>query len=356
MRDDDRVTVWVQRFKDRAALMLQWTDPDTGRRRSKSAGTENEKEAEKARADLEYELNHGHHQDASRMEWDRFREMFEAEYLPGLRPRSREKYGTVLDVFEQTVNPARLRAVNERTVSLFVKALRERRRSKTKVGLAPHTIKNYLIALKSALRWAVNQKLMPALPTFPTIKVPKKKPQPIPAESFERLLAKAPDEAWRAYLMCGWWAGLRLSEALHLRWERSDEFPWIDFEGDRIILPAVFAKADTDQWVPLHPVLRSVLAALPREWPTVFRFPSRKGGLLTRNGVTNKVLHLAKLAGVRLSMHRLRKGFGCRAAQQLGKGNAPILHTLMRHSSMQITMDYYASVDDSLHAAINDLT
>ena len=32
---------------------------------------------------------------------------------------------------------------------------------------------------------------MPALPTFPTIKVPKKKPQPIPAESFERLLASA---------------------------------------------------------------------------------------------------------------------------------------------------------------------
>ena len=142
----ERVKVWVQRFKDRAALMSQWTDPDTGWRRSKSAGTENEKEAEKARADLEYELNHGQHQDASRMEWDRFREMFEAEYLPGLGPRSREKYGTVLDVFEQTVNPARLRAINERTVSLFVKGLRERKHHGGKVGLAPHTIKNYHIA------------------------------------------------------------------------------------------------------------------------------------------------------------------------------------------------------------------
>lgn len=54
-------------------------------------------------------------------------------------------------------------------------------------------------------------------------------------------------------------------------------------------------------------------------------------------------------------MHRLRKGFGCRVAQQLGKGDAPLLHRLMRHSSMQITMDFYASVDDVLHEAINQL-
>jgi hypothetical protein len=27
-----RVMVWVQRFKDRKHLMLQWLDPDTGKR------------------------------------------------------------------------------------------------------------------------------------------------------------------------------------------------------------------------------------------------------------------------------------------------------------------------------------
>ena len=48
---------------------------------------------------------------------------------------------------------------------------------------------------------------------------------------------------------------------------------------------------------------------------------------------------LAKRAGVKLSMHRLRKGFGCRVAKQLGRGNAPVLHRLMRHSSMQLTME-----------------
>jgi integrase len=353
---DKRIKVWVQRFKDRATLMLQWIDPDTGRRKSQSAETDDEGTAETKRGDLEYKLNNGLHQEASKLDWERFRELITGEYLPGLRPRSREKYDTVLDVFEQTCKPSKLRAVSERTISQFVKALRERRRSKEKVGLAPHTIKNYLIALKSALGWAVGQKLLPALPTFPVVKVPKKKPQPIPTESFEKLLAKAPDEYWRTYLLCGWWAGLRLSEALHLRWERNDESPWVDFDRDRIVLPAVFAKADTDQWVPLHPVLRESLAAMPRQRVTVFHFLSNRGGLLSRSAVTHRILRLAKQAGVRLSMHKLRKGFGCRAAQQLGKGNAPILHTLMRHSSMQVTMDYYASVDDSLHEAINALT
>jgi integrase len=219
------------------------------------------------------------------------------------------------------------------------------------------TIKNYLIALKTALGWAVQQKLLPSMPAFPSIKVPKKKPQPVPTEAFERMVEFAPDDHWRAFLLCGWWAGLRLSEALHLRRSRNDKRPWLDMENDRIILPAEFAKSDVDQWVPLHPTLREALEQLPDTGDEVFPFRSRKGGeLLTRNGVTNRVILIAKRAGVRLSMHKLRKGFGCRVAKQLGKGNAPILHSLMRHSSMQITMDYYATVDDALQEAISALT
>jgi len=187
--------------------------------------------------------------------------------------------------------------------------------------------------------------------------VPKKKPHPIPAEAFEKLLDKAPDALWRTNLLCAWWGGLRLSEARHLQWDPSDSLPWIDFEDDRIVLPAIFAKSDEDQWVPLHPILRQALSELPRNGPEVFPFRSRRGGRpLSRNGITNRILDMAKRAGVKLSMHKLRKGFACRVAKKLGKGNAPILHSLMRHSSMQITMDYYASVDDVLHDAIKELT
>src|SRR5262245_58777808 len=96
-----RVVVWVQHFGDRPHLVLQWHDPQTGQRKSRSAGTCNPLDAEQARADLEYELNHGLHQQTSRMSWERFREVFEEEYLPGVRPPTRRKYNQVLDLFEE---------------------------------------------------------------------------------------------------------------------------------------------------------------------------------------------------------------------------------------------------------------
>ena len=293
--------------------------------------------------------------------WKAFRKRYEAEYLAGQRERTREKAVMVLDIFEEHCRPQAVQDVNEQALSTFAAALRQRpvkKRGKPtgQVGLAPWTIKNYLAALRTALAWAAAQKLIRAVPTFPTVKVPKLRPQPIAEADRKKLLAQAPDAHWRAFLLCGWLAGLRLSEAYRMRRRPSAEWPWLDLAADRIVLPARFVKADEDQWVPLHPELRTVLAALPDTGDEVFPFRSRRGGKpLTRNGVTNNVIELAKKAGVKLSMHRLRKGFGCRVAAQLGKGNAPVLHRLMRHSSMQITMDFYASVDDVLHDAIGRL-
>src|SRR4029077_9828063 len=83
---EKRVTVWIQHFNDRRHLVLQWTDPDTGRRKSRSAKTSDPEKAESARADLEYELTHGKYQEASRMTWEQFREKFEDEYVAGGRP------------------------------------------------------------------------------------------------------------------------------------------------------------------------------------------------------------------------------------------------------------------------------
>jgi integrase len=100
------------------------------------------------------------------------------------------------------------------------------------------------------------------------------------------------------------------------------------------------------------------LKKVPRakERPGLFSWQSLKTGeRLTRNGVTWRVIAMAQKAGVKLSMHQLRKGFGCRVAKKLGRGNAPILHRMMRHSSMQVSMDYCANVDDALHDAIREL-
>jgi hypothetical protein len=77
---DQRVVVWVQEFYDRDILQLQWNDPETGRRRTKSTGTADPRVAERMRADQEADLNAGRYQEPSKLDWERFRQMFEEEY------------------------------------------------------------------------------------------------------------------------------------------------------------------------------------------------------------------------------------------------------------------------------------
>jgi integrase len=351
---EKQVKVWVQAFKDRPHLVLQWHDPDTGRRRSKSAGTADPKEAEQARADLEYELRHGKHQEASRMTWERFRELFEAEFVAGTRPNTRSNYQATLDVFETVCRPTALRGVNERTVSQFVAGLRKMK-VRGRVGCQPSTIKVRLQFLRTALRWAAEQGLLPSCPKIPAVKVPKKLPRPVPGEAFERLLAKAPDDQTRAYLLCAWLGGMRLNEAYTLERAPTEQAPYVDWGRDRIVFPAAFVKAAVDQWVPLDPHLRQALEALPPVPGSdrVFRFESttnRYGRrVVSASAVSDRVLRLAKDAGVKLSYHTLRKGFGCRYA---GKVSAQVLQRLMRHSSLKMTTDYYVNLDDAVEAAV----
>src|SRR3954447_20763738 len=98
---DKRIVVWVQRFKDRPHLVLQWLDPDTGKRKSKSAGTADPKEAEGKRADLESDLNNGRYAEASRITWEAFRGLFEKEYVAPLRENTRRNHQRTLDLFAQ---------------------------------------------------------------------------------------------------------------------------------------------------------------------------------------------------------------------------------------------------------------
>jgi integrase len=183
--------------------------------------------------------------------------------------------------------------------------------------------------------------------------VPKKRPQPIPAESFERLLLKAPDDNMRAYLLTGWLAGLRLAEAAALEWNYSDKVPHLDLVHNRIVLPAEFVKATEDQWVPLDPVLKAALSALPRHGRKVFRFVVCRQGQeeqpIGLNAIGERVIRLAKKAGVKLTMHSLRKGFGCRYA---GKVSAQVLQKLMRHANISLTMEFYANVDEAAMEAV----
>jgi integrase len=351
---EKRIKVWVQKFPDRENLVLQWHDPETGKRKSQSAETADPDKAETARGDLESDLNHGRYAEASRMTWERFRELFEAEYLPGLRTDTQKVYGNVLNLFEKVCNPRALRSITERTISAFVAGLRKlpgRTPDRNSGGkMIPSTIQARLRFLRSALNWAAEQKLIREVPKFPRIELIETLPAAVPTEAFERLYAKAKgDSQTQAFLLCGWLAGLRRKEAMSLEWEETDSAPWVDLARDRIIFPAGFVKGKRDQWVPLDPELRRALEALPSRKGRVFFFDNGSGERMAPTTLSDLVGDLAKAANVKLNFKALRRGFGCRYA---GKVPAQVLQKLMRHSNIAITMKYYANVDDAVEAAV----
>jgi integrase len=81
----------------------------------------------------------------------------------------------------------------------------------------------------------------------------------------------------------------------------------------------------------------------------VFRFESPSGKPIGLSALSVRVIMLARKAGVKLSMHSLRKGFGCRYA---GKVSAHVLQRLMRHADISTTMGYYANIDAAVEEAV----
>ena len=151
-----RVIIWVQFFGDRDYFMLQWHDPETGKRKSKSAGTCNSEMGEQKRADLEYELNNGLYSEPAHTSWKKLRELYEAEPLPNLRPGSSKLLKLSLDQFEVIVKPGALRGITERSISTFVRGLRERKGLQSEYAQAS-TVDTKLDYLKGVLSWAVEQ-------------------------------------------------------------------------------------------------------------------------------------------------------------------------------------------------------
>jgi len=352
---ETRTRVWLMSPDDRPHWQAQWTDPDTGRRRTRSLKTADAREAERLRAWIEDRLAAGLPLDEERLGWAEFRERFMAGHAAGLRPSSRDKLATVLDCLEEICAPASARAVDAACLARFVAGMRTRRVRAGKVGLAPWTQRNYLAAVGKALAWGRESGLVREVPPLPPVKVPQRRPRPVDPAQAERLIAAVPG-AHRLMLLLAWWAGLRLSEAFFLRWDDDGTAAWVELGSlPRIWMPAAAVKADADQWMPLHAALVAELAALERHPDgRVFAW-GREGvaGPRTPDGVGSNICGWAKKAGIKLSMHRLRAGFGCRLASRVP---AAVLQRLMRHASITTTMEFYALAEDSsLRSAIDAL-
>jgi integrase len=338
-----RVRVHLLARTDRPGgnLRLQWVDPRTGRRRGKSAGTADEAAAERERGDLEYQLNAGlaGGADPERLTWRQFEGAYRDEHLSGKSEATRVKAAGIFRNFEALIHPRSLAVVDSRALSAYAAKLRALPR-------AAATVEAHLAYLSAALRWAADQGMLPKAPKRPTIKVPRKANiRTVSREAFDRLLEHAPSDHWRAYLWTLWLTGMRRTEAMLLRWEEQDAAAWVDLARQRIVIPAAACKGRADSWLPIRTELRPILAQLRRARGRVFDLttqePSRVSKLFRR---------IARAAGVRSTLHDLRRTFGTRYADKVP---SQVLQRLMRHSSIATTMKFYCSLDGVLDKAIH---
>jgi len=362
---NDQIEVSVVEFSDRKFFMLQWVDPATGRKRTRSSKVERtgrkreRNEAERVASELERELQAGREAHPNKLTWAAFRERYEMEVLPSLATTTDRKVAGVFNSLEAIlpkVANGRLQELTAERLSYFQSQLRKMERSES-------TIKGHLAHLKAALNWATRVGL---LAKTPRIQMPKRpgtaKGRPITTEEFERLLDKTPEvvgieaaPSWQHYLTGLWWGGLRLAESLDLWWDRDDRL-CIDLTGHHpmLAIPGELEKGGKDRLLPIAPEFAEFLFRTPgaeRTGPVFNPLPRRAGsGRLSSDRVSRLVSDIGKAAGVKVathpktgkvkyaSAHDFRRSFGDRWSRRI---MPPDLMTLMRHESIDTTMRFY---------------
>ncbi len=363
-RHSNELTVSIVEFGDRKHYQMQYRDPISGRKKTKSSGIEritgHKKERDdalKVAAKWEAELREGRYHSPGKITWQGFRERYSAEKLSGLAESTGWRADGIFDALEKSINPQRLTDITADRLSHHFAQLRAS-------GLAENTIAAHACYLKAAMRWAADLGLIHKAPkiTKPHRATQTMKGRPITGEEFDRLLAKVPsvvgDKAaphWTHLLNGLWLSGLRLAEAHQLGWEDRHGLH-VDLVGEfpMLRIPAEMEKGNKYRQLPITPDFAALLLATPEAERTghVFNPLSSRGWRVTKHQMGVIICAIGKAAGVKVnettklgkpmvkyaSAHDLRRSFGERWASRL---MPQVLKELMRHESIETTLNFY---------------
>ncbi len=353
----DEIRVAVASYGGGRCLMMTYKDPTTGRKVAKSSGTTDRREAERAAAVWQDELNSGRYQAPSRLTWAEFRQRYETEKLTAMPESTQMAYRVAFDHLERMVNPDRLCKLTANVISRFLITLHGE-------GLADATVAKIARHVKAALRWGERQGM---LAKAPLVEMPKRqkgaklmKGRAIIGEEFDRMVAAVakvrPGDApaWERLLTGLWLSGLRLGEAVALSWDEEAPF-YADLTGKhpRFRILGKAQKSGRDEVLPMTPDLAQFLQTTPqaeRSGP-VFKLTNRTTGKpFTSTEVCRIVSIIGQKARVVVdkatdkfaSAHDLRRSFGTRWAKRVMPA---VLKRLMRHADISTTMGYYVDMD-----------
>jgi integrase len=353
------IRVQVRKQPDRKNFTLYYDDDAGGREVTRSAGTADFAEAQRAAERWEQELGVFR----GDVGWAYFKARFLQEGCSTVSPRSKSAAFTALDHFERLVPVESITEVTSDHLSTFRDRLLGR-------DLEISTVNKQLRHLKIALRWAVRLKMLAELPHVPLSKGGNRKfmrGRPVTEAELKKLLkaagaatGEADASTWRRVLELLWWSGLRIEELTDFSWDTPPVLVQLDAQPyPQVLFYVEGHKARRDEaWV-CPPDLAAWLAKTParKRSGLVAPIPFTTGDV--RAKASAAVARIGRAAGVVVdtidgepryaSAHDLRRSFGTRWALQVPP---VVLQRLMRHKSIETTMKYYVGLDVSQYGAL----
>lgn len=361
-------------------IQMRYTDPETGKQVRVSTGTRDPVKAEEERERLQAKLILGLDVQSPRkrvygpgMPWEDFRDEYSRQHLSTLRLRSRNDVEFRLDMIERILSPSRLRDVATReALEQLQSDLLAGVGSRKKRARSRHTVRSYMVVIRTALLWAEERGWLPSVPRVRGVKTSKlkhAKGRPLATEEFERMLECVPKVVGDAaapswdYLLRGLWeSGLRLNEAMSMSWTDPQRIhpDWRAGRHPLLMISPSEQKNDTEDAIPLLPGFERLLLETPEAerdgW--VFSPEKRNGtGRPTAEWVGRVISRIGKAAGVVVdratgkyaSAHDLRRSL----ADRLEAAGVPerTISRIMRHASVETTRRYYATGNVQREAA-----
>lgn len=348
---------------NRKFLVLVWRDPVTGMLRTQSSKCTRRREAERAAAAKEAELNAVQPTGDGDFDWDSFILHYRDSHLVSLAPASQKRSLSVLNTFAVLMRPATLASITTPVLTQFANKLRAKGRSEA-------TIATSLATIRAALAWAHDEghtRGVPKIPKTSRAMVRRSKGRPLTNAEFARMLRAVRDvvprphrRSWRQLLRGLWLSGLRIEEAMLLSWDDRSAF-WIELDSGPYPLLGVngeYEKGKQDRLLPLTEDFGRWLLRTPPKARRGFVFnpgklrhrqtrnPEHASRVITEIGAAAKIVVNSR--GKTASAHDLRRSFGLRWAQRMFPAD---LQHLMRHANISTTMTYYVTVSATELAA-----
>jgi len=322
---------------------IAYRDSD-GRLRFKTVGGSLE-DAKNERATIVSQKASGERVAPSRVTLD---EYAERTYFPSLtlRTRTLEVYKASYRLYlKPTLGTKRLDAITVDDVAKLIASL-------TRQGLSAWTVRGALTPLGRIFTIAERARLVQRNP----VRLLDQGGRPAASRREQRILS--PTETtnllekagkWRALIAVGAFGGLRLGEALGLRWQDvdfADGFLRVRSQLGRDRRLAELKTGRSRRDVVLIPELAKVLRehklASPFSQPTEFVFPAPDGGGRDNRSTSRGIERAVQRAGVGpLSFHGLRHGFASMLIVGL-KADVETVSRQLGHANSSITLSVYS--------------